>query len=85
VPWPRSRSDAAAAANSVRTPRDTDLQAYRVWRKVSDSIDAIWQDGRIELLMGVFVGSEATAKWVNDRGDAWIEERQPFLPLVAHF
>jgi hypothetical protein len=30
-----------------------------------------------EVLAKRLVGPEAAAKWVNDRGDAWIEQRLP--------
>jgi hypothetical protein len=40
-------------------------------------IDAIWPDGSIELVAGVFVAPESAAKWVNEQGDAWIKEHRP--------
>jgi hypothetical protein len=41
-------------------------------------IDAIWPDGRTEqLLLGEFTAPEAAAKWLNEYGEAWIEEHRP--------
>ena len=36
-------------------------------------IDAIWSDGTIEQLLGVFVRPEAALVWIGDRGADWVD------------
>ena len=40
-------------------------------------IEAIWPDGRIERLVGLYTSPAYAAKWVNEHGEAWIALNQP--------
>jgi hypothetical protein len=40
-------------------------------------IEAIWPDGRIERMVGLYTSPAYAAKWVNEHGEAWIALNQP--------
>jgi hypothetical protein len=42
-------------------------------------IEAIWPDGGVERLVGLYRRPEDAARWVNQHGDSWIALNQPNL------